>query len=505
MNNDWRVEPVLNSGVPVVETIQVRLDPDLRGSIRQMAGNLLQRMPGLNVTHPFGQQVMPGLTAKPNLIIEDHSHIRLFEHTGDEAYSYRAMLLAGDADQVIIGVRRSSGFENYCSDYLGLGSPEVLTPAASTHMESLTQRCLKDDAVINVIAGKARQHNGLNVIPYMGTGAVWKLAGEIAERAGVPIRIASPPPGLTRRTNDKLWFARRIEELFGEQALAPAEGAFNLALLAHYIRDMAKQNERVAVKLTDSASSAGNIVLRSSSLSNVSLAAIRHRLNHLLRLAGWRGSYPLMVTAWESPIITSPSVHVWIPTPDEGDPKVEGIFDQSVIGPQSEFNGAAPTALDTAWQYRLAGEAFQISCLFQDLGYVGRCSFDAILVGSSLAGASLHWVECNGRWGGVSIPVTLVNRIFGDWRQRSFVIIEESHLKGSPQKFDSVLEVLSGELFRRNTSPVGAVILSPGRIETGSGYECLVFGVDPADARQRAQRVAGKLVASISASTPLCR
>ena len=40
---------------------------------------------------------------------------------------------------------------------------------------------------------------------------------------------------------------------------------------------------------------------------------------------------------------------------------------------------------------------------------------DAILIGESLADARLHWIECNGRWGGVSIPMTLANRLTGDW------------------------------------------------------------------------------------------
>ena len=38
----------------------------------------------------------------PSLVIEDHGEIRLFEHSGDQAYSYRSLLLAGNDDLVTL-------------------------------------------------------------------------------------------------------------------------------------------------------------------------------------------------------------------------------------------------------------------------------------------------------------------------------------------------------------------------------------------------------------------
>jgi len=141
------------------------------------------------------------------------------------------------------------------------------------------------------------------------------------------------------------------------------------------------------------------------------------------------------------------------------------------------------------WQRRLAGEAALLGALFQRLGYFGRCSFDAILVGPDLDRALLHWIECNGRWGGVSLPLTLASRLFGDWRRRPFVIQERSDLRGPPQDFADILARLAGHLYVAGGGPVGAVILAPWPLETGTGYELMVFDSDVELASERARRV----------------
>src|SRR5690606_17302709 len=113
-----------------------------------------------------------------------------------------------------------------------------------------------------------------------------------------------------------------------------------------------------------------------------------------------------------------PSVQLWIPprpAAEEGapaDPVVEGVFTQ-LLGSAGEFMGGAPSRLPAAVQARLAQEAVYLGGLLQALGYVGRCSLDAILVGDDPHGATPHWIECNGRWGGMSIPMTLANRLVG--------------------------------------------------------------------------------------------
>ncbi|MGI9227281.1 MAG: hypothetical protein ACR2PU_00675, partial [Gammaproteobacteria bacterium] len=129
--------------------------------------------------------------------------------------------------------------------------------------------------------------------------------------------------------------------------------------------------------------------------------------------------------------------------------------------------------------------------------YFGRCSFDAILIGRDLSQATLHWVECNGRWGGVSIPITLANRLVGNWQNHPFVIIEEGHLNLPDANLSWLLRIIKDKLYSPTKSAVGAVVLSPGKIESGTGYELMVFGNNVIDAVAIADTIKTKLVSAL--------
>ena len=113
--------------------------------------------------------------------------------------------------------------------------------------------------------------------------------------------------------------------------------------------------------------------------------------------------------------------------------------------------------------------------LFQRLGYFGRCSFDAVIAGESYEQAELHWIECNGRWGGVSIPMTLANRLTGDWRQHPFVVVQQAHLTMEAREFAQILETLNGDLFRVEQTLHGVVLLSPLGFERGTAINLMAI------------------------------
>lgn len=471
--------------LPIIAHEQPHLSEQLRLAADRSAARLIAQEPRLSDGACFWPGVVSGLGDGPNLTLEDHSWIALFGPRADEAYGYRARLLAGEGDQVVVGIGRCAAFENYCQNTLGLGRVEILQPQPGRTMEALADRCIRDPVFLRRAAARARAEGGLNLVPYMGTGGIWCLAAEIAARAGVEVRVAAPPPRLTRLVNNKVWFARLVAELLGREAEPESDAAFNLAALTGKIAKLAARCASVAVKLPDSASSAGNIVLHAEEVTSRSLRDLRGDLARTLRLAGWRGTFPIMVTHWESPILGSPSVQLWIPARGEGETIIEGVFDQAVRGSQAVFRGASPTTLPPCWRQRLADQAACLGRLFQKLGYFGRCSLDAILVGETEDQARLHWVECNGRWGGTSIPMTLANRLVGDWASISFAVIEDENPGGRPWPIAEFLDDMRSALFGLNGSKRGAVVLSPSRIAEGSGYEFLLLADDAADLRMR--------------------
>jgi hypothetical protein len=474
----------------VVEQIPVRIGAGERRDLAHLARRLLAEEPALAATEAFGPGVARGLSEGPALLFEDHSEIGLFAGRGIPPLEYRSLLLAGDGDLVLLGGRRSPAFEAYCRDVLKLGQVEMLHPGPSrlTPRPPLARRCSDQTECFSHLVDTARRHGRLALVPYIGMGSAWVLAGAVAARSGAKVWVAAPLPRLTRRVNDKLWFARRVSEVLGQRSLPPTYSAFGPAALAGRVGALARRFERVVVKVPDSAGSAGNIVFDSADLRAMSLAALRRRLLGLLADLGWHDTYPLMVSVWEWQVLSSPSVQLWIPAREEGPPVVEGIFHQIVRGEAAEFIGAIPSDLPRNWHLRLAEEAVRLACLLQELGYFGRCSLDAAITGWDFEAAELHWIECNGRWGGVSIPMTLANRLTGDWRRRPFVVVQRASLQVKLRSFSDILRVLDKRLFRPGDREEGVVLLAPGQglERTGLYYMVLAETTEAAMAEAKA-------------------
>lgn len=488
-----RLQPT--AAIPVVEQIPVTLEAAERARLKALAGRLLAAEPALNATAAFGAAVAPGCQAGPAVLIEDHSTITLFSRAQLSIYDYRALLLAGQGDTLVIGTARNEVFEDYCRSCLGLGDAGIEVTAVSSPQAggSLALAAAEDRPLLARLAARGRQGGGLTLVPYMGTGGVWRLAARLAAEARQPVRVAAPPPRLARRVNDKAWFAARVAEALGPQAAPPSETVFGHAALADRLARYARSYPSVAVKVSDSASSAGNLVFEAAELAALSLRRLCEELRSRLAAVGWPGTFPLMVTAWEQPVLASPSVQLWVPTADEGAPVVEGIFDQAVTGRQAAFAGAQPSTLPPALQQRAATQAVCLASLFQALGYFGRCSFDAVVVGEEEATARLHWVECNGRWGGVSTPMTLANRLSGDWTSAPPVVLDCVVTGGRARPLAEIIADLQGELYCSGGPVRGAVLLSPGRLERGVGFQAMVLDASLPAARRRAQRLEQRL------------
>ena len=330
-------------------------------ALQKLARSIQQSEPALSVLSPYAPGMHGEFLDAPSLVIEDHAGIRLFEHSGDEAYSYRALLLAGDDDLVAIGVARCGEFETYCRECLGLGSPRILTPESAGPDDSLATRCRKDMEFVAGVAAHAETHGGLNIMPYMGTWPLWELAGTITRHCRAPLRVIAPPPQLTRRVNDKIWFAKLVKSVYGQTAIPPSHQADNFSRLCQLAVDLARSHASVAIKLPDSASSAGNLVLAAELLRGISWQDLHDQLYQRLLGMGWNGNFPLQVIAWERALTSSPSVHMWIPAVARGEPIVEAIFEQHCTGLAREFDGARPFQRDSAWQLRIAQQRIMVT------------------------------------------------------------------------------------------------------------------------------------------------
>lgn len=476
--------------LPVVPWTTATLDEHELRRLRGIAARIAKAEPALAATRALSARTRPGLSGNLWLVIGDTREIALTKVGREITYEYRISLLARQGDFAVFGGKRHHDFERYRSQEIGLGSIVAINPRIfpNNPLLPLAERCRLDAAAFTQIVEGAKAAGGLTIVPHIGMGSVWRLAAEVGEATGLDVCVASPLPRLTGRVNDKLWFARLAAEILGETALPPTYTAHGPAVLAYRIRALARSAERVVVKVPDSAGSRGNVCLPARDLADASLSDIKNRIPGVLRALGWYDTYPLLVAVWEAPVLSSPSVQLWIPAIADGPPIIEGLFEQILEGEEGAFVGAIPAELPERWQRRLAEDAMRLASVLQFLGYFGRCSLDTLLVGHSFDTAVLHWIECNGRWGGVSIPMTIVNRLTGGGAKAKFVVVQRTGAVRTPRSFADALQALDGILFRPGRREEGIILLSPVEIEAGRGVQLLACAKTVGAARALSDR-----------------
>lgn len=483
-----------DAALPVIRRMDADVGAAERVKLLSIARQIAQEDPRLEALHVFGDRVHSGIAETPWLVIGDTREIALARPGQELAYEYRLSLLARPGDAVVFSAPAHAAFEHYRSAVLGItdvGSIHA-RPSREKPLLPLAERCLADSDALGRIIEIARAAKALTILPHIAMGSVWKLASAVARATGLDICVAGPPPRLTRFVNDKLWFANLVERTLGREALPPTFSAHGPAALAWRMKALAQSGERIVVKVPDSAGSAGNICLRASDVCHASLGHIREQILMTLRALGWQTTFPLLVGLWEAPVISSPSVQLWIPSRGQGDPVIEGVFEQLLEGTAATFVGSVPADLPKPWQGRLAVDALQLAIVLQHCGYFGRCSFDALLVGRTHAEAKLHWIECNGRWGGVSIPMTLVNRISGP-PGMSFVVTQQTEMVRTPRRLSEALDLLGGLLLRPGYSEQGIIVLSPVEIEAGTGAQWIACAQSTRAALALADQAARRL------------
>jgi hypothetical protein len=396
----------------------------------------------------------------------------------------RARLRAGDGDLVVAHRDPAPAWEEYCQTRLGLGYPEWLRPLPDRPPVRLAAACWIDREVRGRVVRALRQERLRYLQPYHGSRSVWQLAWLLQRSSRRPLHVLAPPPRLSRLVNDKLWFCHAVESLLGPSAVPTTREAGNLATLALVARSLARRSQRIVVKRPDAAGGEGNLVVESSRLADKSLGEIRRHFRARLGDIGWTGSSPLLVSSWETEVLSSPSTQFWIPPREQEEPVVEGVYEQVLSGTSGIFEGCRPAELPSDLTQEMVDRSYLLARLFQELGYVGRCSIDLLLVGPDLESARIELIECNGRWGGTSIPMTLANRLLGDWSRRPYFARELAvpGLCGVPTR--EVLACLEDDLFDVRTGRGHFVVFNPGRRDFRPAVAVLAFGESQREAER---------------------
>ena len=383
----------------------------------------------------------------PTLHLDDVSGIPfLVDVSGVEEYQHRARLRCGDGDLFVTVTAPAPGYEGYCRERLGLGAPTHLWSAPVADPLAVAFSARHGDIFARLVE-TARDAGGLEIHPYMGIEDVWDLAAGIAAAAGAPVTVLAPPPPVTWIANDKALFSELVDLTLGAGWMPEAVTCRAPDDMARHLMALSRRYAAVGLKRTRCASAMGNKVFASPDVMAASEATLVTDVLGFLRRTEWPEGEEVVVTAWED-AASSPSTQLWIDP--SVPPRLEGIYEQVLEGPEQVFVGSRPSTLPERVNRVVADAALRVAAALQQLGYVGRCSFDHLVLGDIEGDFTVRFTECNGRWGGTSAPMHLVDRVVSRSRPpyRAQDIVHP-HLIGV--SFGALATALGDQLFDHRT------------------------------------------------------
>lgn len=446
---------------------------------RRSADALRDRLDLRERLRPYAPLAWTGRTrGAPTLHLEDISAIPFVRDVpGIEEYQHRARVRAADGDVFATVTQPVEGYEPYCRDTLRLGTPQIVLAPPCADPLRVAMACSEGPPFERLV--ELARSRGLCVHPYMAIEDVWELAALVAA-AGAIVEVLGPPPPVTWIANDKALFSAIVAGALGEDWVVETHVSSSIDTLAAAMVATAERHRRVGVKRTRCASAMGNAVFLAADLRAMDAAHVRETLRAFLDRTQWPAGEEVLVVAWEETDL-SPSTQLWIPPLGQGDPVLEGIYEQILEGPSKVFVGSRPSTLPAAVDEAMGRASLLVGAALQELGYVGRCSFDLLVVGDPAGDFTLRFAECNGRWGGTSTPMHLVDRVSPGSRPtyRAQDVMHEG-LRGA--RFTDV-EAALGDTLWSPTNPSGRFILyNVGPLAGRGKLDVIAFGASPDDA-----------------------
>ena len=411
---------------------------------------------------------LDGARTLPTLHLDDFSGIPFLDGiSGVEFYQHRARCRAVRNDIYAASTPASPGYEQYFRDVLGLGATELMQVDAGR--DSPARACMAVPHLTRLAAMAARS-GGLVIEPFMGVEVVWDLAAAVAAAAGQQVRVLAPPPPITWIANDKANFEDLVSAVLGPARVPASRRSTSAEVLARALLELAEAGPSVALKRLRCASAMGNEVFDSAMLRRSGFGGVLNTVRGFLERTGWDGGEDVLAVSWEE-ASSSPSTQWWLPPPGGGGPRLYGVYEQILAGDEGVFVGSRPSGQPAEIEQTIVSYSGEVAAALHRLGYVGRCSFDHLVLPSG----RVLFTECNGRWGGTSTPMNLVDRLYPEGRPpyqaQAYV---HPGLKGLT--FEEVLARLGDSVNDRGPAEGRFVLYNVGPLERSGKFDVVAIG-----------------------------
>lgn len=423
----------------------------------------------------------------PTVYLEDISGIPFVDVIpGAEEYQHRARVRAYDGDLFACVSIPAEGYEAYCQNHLQMGAPELLIAEPVAGLAQVARAC-QHGQTFDTLVARARQGGGMLIHPYMGIEDVWTLAQKIAAKAEVPVKVIAPTPHALWIANDKASLDDVVRTIGLPELMVETTVATTPEALAKDLKQMAARHQRVGLKRTRCASAMGNAVFESAEVLAQDDTQTLEMVQDFLTRTEWEDGEEVLVVQWLTTDI-SPSTQLWIPPLNQGLPYVEGVYEQLLEGLEKVFLGSMPSGLPQVVNEILIDRSLAIAIAFQAMGYVGRCSFDFIVSGDLHNAPVVKLTECNGRWGGTSTPMYLVDRLVQGPRPQ-YVAQDLMHENLISRPFDDILTAVGEHLFDPTTQQGRYIFYNVGPLAKKGKLDVIVLGKDAEDVEAGRQQL----------------
>jgi len=420
-----------------------------------------------------GRRYRAGVERMTAVHLEDFTGIPFLDGiAGVEFYQHRARLRAVDGDTLVASTPSSPGYEEYCRGVLGLGRADVLQVQPGEDRLAIGRACTMGRARAQ-LSDLASRRGGLLIEPFIGVEVIWEIAEAVAADSGEQVRVLAPPPAVTWIANDKANFEDLVTLVHGPGYLPESRRSAHAGDLSRGLLELAEANRFVALKRLRCASAMGNEVFRSEKLRRAGRSGVRSIVEGFLERTGWDGREEVLAVVWEE-AVSSPSTQWWVPPRGSGLPRLDGIYEQILAGEEGVFVGSRPSRLPAEVERTLRSHSGQVVLALQHLGYVGRCSFDHLLLGTG----QVKFTECNGRWGGTSTPMNLVDRLYPEGRPpyqaQAFV-----HPDLAGMEFPELLARLGEAVLDRGLGAGRFLLYNVGPLPGWGKFDVIAIGSSP--------------------------
>jgi hypothetical protein len=316
----------------------------------------------------------------------------------------------------------------------------------------------------------------------MAIEPVWELAATVARGSRCPVRVLGPPPPVLWIANDKALLSEVVSRVLSPEWIVETHSALEPSEMADHLVRLAERHRKAGLKRTRSASAMGNAVYDLKRIAHMKPEEILGEVRRFLERTEWAFDEEVLIVAWEETDV-SPSTQLWIPAEGHGPPIVEGVYEQLLEGEEKVFIGSRPSTLPHSINASLTEASLLVAAALQSLGYVGRCSFDFIVVKDAGGRSVARFTECNGRWGGTSTPMHLVDRLIGRprphyWAQ-DFV-----HRDLVGVAFDEILGRIGDAVYDPATGEGRYVFYNVGPLARYGKLDVIALGDSPRHAEQ---------------------